>query len=301
MKIAIGSDHAGFELKEFIKEYLLDKGLSLKDFGAYSEEPVDYPDIAIPLAKAVGAGRFSRGILICGTGVGVSVAANRVAGVRAVNAADVWTAKQSREHGDSNILCLGGRVLSKRRAITILEAWLKTPFSGEERHRRRLRLIDLVPAAINARHSYYIDTSVPNYLFAERNLDHVRATRAFFDIVRRKKIKAVISTVVVEEISRAPVNKKNKLFNLIRKIKELDLDLKAEKLARAYVKNNVVPAKYFNDALHLAIATVNRIDCLVSWNFKHLINVKAKEKVNHLNYKYGYGYLDLISPEEVLA
>jgi ribose 5-phosphate isomerase B len=146
MKIAIGSDHAGFKLKEKLKEYLKKKGHVVKDFGAYSEASVDYPAIAIPLARAVAAKKQSKGILLCGSGVGVTIAANRIKGIRAVNAYDLYTARQSREHGDSNILCLGGRVLPLRKATAILEAWLSTSFSGDERHARRIKLLDKIPA-----------------------------------------------------------------------------------------------------------------------------------------------------------
>ncbi len=142
MRIAIGSDHAGFKLKDQLIKYLRKKRIQVKDFGTYSEESCDYPDIAFPVAKAVAAKKFNRGILICGSGVGVSITANRMKGVRAVNVSDVYTAKMSREHGDSNVLCLAGRRLKTPQAVRILETWLKTPFSGEERHRRRIRKID---------------------------------------------------------------------------------------------------------------------------------------------------------------
>ena len=142
MKIAIGSDHAGFKLKEEIKHYLSVKKIKFQDFGTYSEKPCDYPDYAYPVARAVAAKKFDRGILLCGSGVGVSITANRVKGVRAVNVNDVYTARQSREHGDANILCLAGRRLTKAKALKILAVWLATPFSGEARHLRRLRKID---------------------------------------------------------------------------------------------------------------------------------------------------------------
>jgi len=142
MKIAIGSDHAGFKLKDRLIKYLRKKKVLVKDFGTYSEESCDYPDIAYPVAKAVAKRKFDRGVLICGSGVGMSIAANRVRGIRAVNVNDIYTARQSREHGDSNVLCLAGRRLKGAQALRILEAWLKTPFSGEERHRRRIRKID---------------------------------------------------------------------------------------------------------------------------------------------------------------
>jgi len=142
MKIAIGSDHAGFKLKEAIKKYLVKEKVGIKDFGTYSEASCDYPDFAFPVARAVAAGKFDRGILICSSGVGVTITANRVKGVRAVNVKDLYTARQSREHGDANVLCLAGRRLKIKKAIKILEVWLKTPFSGEGRHLRRIRKID---------------------------------------------------------------------------------------------------------------------------------------------------------------
>lgn len=301
MKIAIGSDHAGFKLKEYLKDYLIKKGFVVKDFGTYSDVPVDYPDIAIPLAKSVGAKQFPRGILICGSGVGVAIAANRVEGVRAVNAHDLYTAKQSREHGDTNILCLGGRVLSKARAIKILETWLKTPFSNEERHLRRIKLIEKFPAAISSVRRYYVDTSVPNYVLAKREPEHVAASRRFFRLINLKKIKTVVSTVVVEEIRQAPRKKRISLMKLIKELKIIKVNKEMIKLAKAYVENKIIPTKYFNDALQVAAAVVSGADCLVSWNFKHLVNVAAKEKINHLNYRLGFSYLDLITPEEVVS
>jgi len=142
MKIAIGSDHAGFKLKQKIIEHLKRNKILFKDYGTFSEGPCDYTDYAFPVAKAVAGGRFERGILICGSGVGMTIAANRIPGVRAVNVKDLYTARQSRRHGDANLLCLGGRALKEKKALRILAVWLKTPFSGEERHRRRIEKID---------------------------------------------------------------------------------------------------------------------------------------------------------------
>ncbi|MDD5383127.1 MAG: ribose 5-phosphate isomerase B [Candidatus Margulisbacteria bacterium] len=142
MKIAIGSDHAGFKLKEIVKNYLKRKKLEFKDFGASSEESVDYPDYAFPVAEAVARGEFDRGILICGSGVGVTITANKVKGIRAVNAYDTYSAKQSRQHGDCNVLCLAGRKLTRAKATKIVDVWLKTEFSGEERHLRRIKKIE---------------------------------------------------------------------------------------------------------------------------------------------------------------
>lgn len=142
MKIAIGSDHGGFKLKEEIIKYLGRKKMEYKDFGTYSEESCDYPDYAFPVARAVAAKKFDRGILICGSGVGVTIAANRFKGARAVNINDFYTARQSREHGDSNVLCLAGRRIKEQKALKILDVWLKTPFSEEERHLRRISQLD---------------------------------------------------------------------------------------------------------------------------------------------------------------
>ncbi len=142
MRIAIGSDHAGFKLKEIIKNYLKRKNIDFKDYGTNSSESVDYPDYAYLVAEAVARGEFDRGILLCGSGVGMVVVANKVRGIRAVNAYDTYTAKQSRQHGDCNVLCLAGRKLSRAKATKIVDVWLKTKFSGEERHLRRIRKIE---------------------------------------------------------------------------------------------------------------------------------------------------------------
>ena len=142
MKIAIGSDHAGYKLKEIIKNYLKRKKIDFKDFGTYSEESVDYPDFAYLVTEAVASGEFERGILFCGSGVGMSITANKVKGIRAVLGYDTYTAKQSRQHGDCNVLCLAGKKLTRAKATKIVEVWLKTKFSGVERHLRRIRKIE---------------------------------------------------------------------------------------------------------------------------------------------------------------
>ncbi len=142
MKIAIGSDHAGFKAKEIVKAFLKRKKFSVEDFGTFSKESVDYPDYAYPVANGVAQGKFDRGILICGSGVGMSIAANKVKGIRAVLVHDTYTAKQSREHGDCNVLCLAGKKLTKAKLNKIVDVWTKTKFSGEERHLRRIRKIE---------------------------------------------------------------------------------------------------------------------------------------------------------------
>jgi ribose 5-phosphate isomerase B len=140
--IIVGSDHAGFALKEKVKRHLEARGFAVEDVGTRSGEPVDYPDIAHVLAAAVAGGRFVRGVLVCGTGLGVSMAANRHAGVRAAVVYDEDTARLSREHNDANVLALGGRSLDHDLAERILDIWLETPFAGG-RHARRVAKIEL--------------------------------------------------------------------------------------------------------------------------------------------------------------
>jgi RpiB/LacA/LacB family sugar-phosphate isomerase len=137
MKIAIGSDHAGFELKEQIKNILLERHTTITDVGTTTEESVDYPDFGLKVAELVSGGEVEKGILICGTGVGMSIVANKVKGVRAALAFDLYTAIQSRRHLDANILVLGGRVTGKGLAEEIVKSWLDTPFEGG-RHQKRI-------------------------------------------------------------------------------------------------------------------------------------------------------------------
>lgn len=141
LKIAIGSDHGGFELKAKIAEYLESKGIEIKDFGTFTNESCDYPVFAKEVAIEVANGSFDRGILICGTGIGVSIVANKVKGIRAALCFDTFCAKMSREHNNANILCLGQRVLSQDLALEIVDIWLKTDFEGG-RHQRRVDLIE---------------------------------------------------------------------------------------------------------------------------------------------------------------
>ncbi|MHB8110573.1 MAG: ribose 5-phosphate isomerase B [Syntrophorhabdaceae bacterium] len=141
MKIAIGSDHAGLELKDYIKSILLADKYDIKDFGTNSHESVDYPDYGFVLAKAVAAGEADRGILVCGTGIGMSVVANKVKGIRAALATDTYTAIQSRKHLDANILVLGERVIGKGMAESIVKAWLAAEFEGG-RHSGRITKIE---------------------------------------------------------------------------------------------------------------------------------------------------------------
>ncbi len=139
--IVVGSDHAGFALKEELKRHLRERGLAVEDLGTHSEEPTDYPLVAHALALAIESGRAERGLLVCGTGLGVSMAANRHPGVRAAVAYDENTARLSRAHNDANVLALGGRSLEHRQARRILDVWLDTPFEGG-RHARRVALIE---------------------------------------------------------------------------------------------------------------------------------------------------------------
>ncbi len=142
MKVLIGSDHAGFQLKEDIKEYLMLLGHDVEDYGVFSEEPFDYPDVALRLAEDVAKRKGSRGILICGTGVGMSIAANKVRGIRAALCHDVFSARASRAHNNANILAMGERVIGKGLAREIVKVWLETDFQGE-RHARRLEKIEV--------------------------------------------------------------------------------------------------------------------------------------------------------------
>ena len=141
MKVVIGSDHAGYELKEQIKVVLEEKGCTIIDVGTESLASVDYPDFGIKAATLVARGEVDRGVLICGTGVGMSIIANKVKGVRASLIYDLYTAIQSRKHLDANILVLGGRVTGKDLAAEIVRAWLDTPFEGG-RHQKRIEKIE---------------------------------------------------------------------------------------------------------------------------------------------------------------
>jgi ribose 5-phosphate isomerase B len=137
MRIAIGADHAGFGLKEEIRKTLVELGLTVEDFGTKSSDSVDYPDFAEKVARLVAAGEFDRGILVCGTGIGMAIAANKIPGIRAATVTDVEMARLSREHNDANVLAVGGRILDRKRALEIVRAFLETPFAGD-RHQRRI-------------------------------------------------------------------------------------------------------------------------------------------------------------------
>lgn len=141
MKVAIGSDHAGFELKEEIKKVLEEKGCTIIDVGTGSLASVDYPDFGVKAALLVARGEVDRGVLVCGTGIGMSIVANKVKGVRASLVSDLYTAIQSRKHLDANVLVLGGRVIGRDLAAEITRAWLDTPFEGG-RHLKRIEKIE---------------------------------------------------------------------------------------------------------------------------------------------------------------
>lgn len=141
MKIAIGCDHAGLALKKEVIGLLNEESVKVQDFGCSEAWPIDFPDIALPVAEAVASSEVDAGILICGTGVGVSISANKVKGVRAALCHDVFTAHTSKEHHDANILCMGGRVIGVGPALDVVKAWLGAEFTAEERHVRRVQKI----------------------------------------------------------------------------------------------------------------------------------------------------------------
>ena len=142
--IAIGSDHAGYELKQIIMKHLEERNLEFKDYGTYSADSCDYAVYAEKTARAVADGECEIGLLFCGTGVGISIAANKVKGIRACCCSDLFSAEMTRLHNNANMLCLGGRVVTPEKAIELVDIFLDTPFSGEERHQRRIdQIIDL--------------------------------------------------------------------------------------------------------------------------------------------------------------
>ncbi len=140
--IAVGSDHGGFELKKAICRHLADRGLEYKDFGTYTNESCDYPEFGKAVAKAVASGECKSGIIICGTGIGISIAANKVPGIRAALCGDCFSAEATRLHNDANILALGARVTGEGLALKIVDTFLDTPFSNDERHIRRINKIE---------------------------------------------------------------------------------------------------------------------------------------------------------------
>ncbi|MDF2720360.1 MAG: ribose 5-phosphate isomerase [Paenibacillus sp.] len=142
MKIAIGADHAGFRLKDDIIKVLQSEGHEVEDFGCHSPDSIDYPDYALPVCERVISGDADKGILICGTGIGMSIAANKVPGIRCALVHDLFSAKATREHNDSNVLALGERVTGPGVALEIVKVWLSTEFSGGSRHQNRISKIE---------------------------------------------------------------------------------------------------------------------------------------------------------------
>jgi ribose 5-phosphate isomerase B len=143
MKIALGADHVGFALKEKVREYLKSQGLEVEDYGPANSERVDYPDFAEKVATQVAAKRADYGVLVCGTGIGMMLAANKVPGIRAVAANDTISARMAREHNNANVLTMGGRMIDAATMRQIVDTWLSTPFAGG-RHERRLEKIDAI-------------------------------------------------------------------------------------------------------------------------------------------------------------
>ena len=141
MKIAIACDHGAVALKKEVAAHLTEKGYEVVDFGCHTTESCDYPDVIAPAARAVAAGECDRGIVMCTTGIGVSIVANKVNGIRCALLSDVWSAKMTRMHNDTNMMALGGGVVGHYLALDIVDTWLGTEFSGGERHARRIAKI----------------------------------------------------------------------------------------------------------------------------------------------------------------
>jgi len=143
MKIAIACDHGGYDMKEALAAYLKDQGHDVKDFGCYSLASIDYPDFIFPAAEAVAKGEFERGVVICTTGIGASICANKVKGIRCALVADEFSARMTREHNDTNVIAFGAHVTTIVRAKGMLDIWLGTAFSNGERHARRIKKISV--------------------------------------------------------------------------------------------------------------------------------------------------------------
>lgn len=144
MRIAVGADHAGYEMKRDLAAALAQQGHEVLDVGTHSQAPVDYPDIADAVAAAIRNGQVDRGLIICGSGAGVTVAANKYPGIRAAVCHDAYTARQAVEHDDLNVLCLGSRVIGPALARTLVDTFIAAVFSAEDRHLRRLAKIDAI-------------------------------------------------------------------------------------------------------------------------------------------------------------
>ncbi|NBI06052.1 ribose 5-phosphate isomerase B [Senegalia massiliensis] len=143
MKIAIGSDHGGYGLKQNIIKYLEDSGYEYNDFGTYSEDSVDYPDFGKKVSESVAKGEYDKGIVICGTGIGISIACNKVRGIRCALCSDIYSAKKAAEHNNANIIALGGRVLGQDLAQAIVEAFLSSEFEAGRHERRVNKIMDI--------------------------------------------------------------------------------------------------------------------------------------------------------------
>ena len=141
--IALGADHAGYELKEALKGWLINHGYQVLDLGTHSTDSVDYPDYAVLVGEAVADHKVERGLLVCGTGIGTAMTANKVPGVRAALCGDLYTARMSREHNDANVLVLGGRLMGADMGADILRAWLETDFAGGRHARRVVKIADI--------------------------------------------------------------------------------------------------------------------------------------------------------------
>jgi ribose 5-phosphate isomerase B len=152
-RIAVGADHGGFALKAKLVALLRSKGLEVADLGTHSSEPCDYPRIGYKVASAVASGRFARGVLLCKSGIGIAITANKVPGIRAAVCGDVFDAERSRGHNNANILVLGAEKLSEPRAKRIVETWLATPFESGGRHERRVRQIAAIERALLRTHT----------------------------------------------------------------------------------------------------------------------------------------------------
>ncbi len=152
ISLSLGADHAGFDLKEEIKRFLKELGYSFDDFGVETSKPVDYPDYAKVVAENVSQGRYEKGILFCGSGIGMAIVANKFPGVRAALVSDLYTAQMSKKHNDTNVLALAARVTGKELAKEIVKVWLETPFEGG-RHKRRIKRIEDIEKEIFRKNS----------------------------------------------------------------------------------------------------------------------------------------------------